>query len=232
MRIFHETLKPNLQGRDFIVGDIHGMFDCLRSGLVDVSFNPSRDRLISVGDLVDRGSESLMCLGLLMNPWFYAVRGNHEEMMIDAMRGGDRALWRSNGGRWADEFDKRALRRIAARARMMPQVLTLELKTGARIGIVHAECPVADWHDIDRTEKDAALNKRMIWGRSVLNQLEPPLTRNIDLTIHGHTPLDAPRRHGNALFIDTGCCYSGALTILEANEALAYGLEEGVRAAG
>lgn len=56
------------------------------------------------------------------------------------------------------------------------------------------------------------------------------MTRNIDLTIHGHTPLDAPLLLGNALFIDTGCFQGGPLTLLEAEEALdlldGFGMED------
>lgn len=233
MRAFQETLKPNLRGRDFVVGDLHGMFDCLREALVDVRFDPTRDRLISVGDLVDRGGDSLMCLGLLMNPWFCGVRGNHEQMMIDSMRGGDRDLWRRNGGEWADSYNKRALRRIAARASLMPHVITIETRSGGRIGITHAECPVDDWDDIGAADKDKALKKSLVWGRSVLEAGRPVMTRNVDLTIHGHSPIDAPRRLGNALFIDTGCCYDGNLTLMDINDALTFGVaDEDIRAVG
>jgi len=44
----------NREGRDFVVGDIHGMFGHLRMLLKQVSFDAEVDRLFSVGDLVDR----------------------------------------------------------------------------------------------------------------------------------------------------------------------------------
>lgn len=226
MKTFHEILAPNLKGRDFIVGDLHGMFDCLRSELTNVGFDPINDRLVSVGDLVDRGTDSLMCLGLLMNPWFFGVRGNHEQLMIDSMRGQDRKAWQRNGGEWADSYDKRALRRIAARARMMPLALTLHTRGGAKIGITHAECPVDDWDLIADAGANPELRHRIVWGRQVLEAGQPVNTRNVDLTIHGHTPIEAPARLGNALFIDTGCCYDGRLTLLQAEDALTFGTEE------
>jgi serine/threonine protein phosphatase 1 len=48
----------NATGRDFAVGDIHGCFSALEAALRHVGFSPDSDRLFSVGDLVDRGSES------------------------------------------------------------------------------------------------------------------------------------------------------------------------------
>ena len=48
----------NERGRDFVVGDIHGMFSALENFLEELSFDPGRDRLFSVGDLIDRGPES------------------------------------------------------------------------------------------------------------------------------------------------------------------------------
>lgn len=221
MSKFHLLLKPNFRGRDFIVGDLHGMFDCLRAALTERDFNPATDRLISVGDLIDRGKDSLMCLGLLQNPWCFAVRGNHEEMMLEAMSSGERKTWYENGGQWSDGLGPRTLKRLGAEVRRLPHVITLETRSGARIGIAHAECPVDDWQDIKKAKNDPDLRESIVWGRRVVNERKPVATRNVDLTIHGHTPLEATLLLGNALFIDTGCCYDGALTMLEAEEALA-----------
>ena len=76
-------LPANSQGKDYIVGDLHGCFGLLERLLHAVHFDKCRDRLFSVGDLADRGPESLRCIQLLDEEWFYAVRGNHELMMAD-----------------------------------------------------------------------------------------------------------------------------------------------------
>ena len=49
-------------------------------------FNPDTDLLIPVGDIIDRGPDSLKCLQLMQENWFYAVRGNHEQMALDALK--------------------------------------------------------------------------------------------------------------------------------------------------
>ena len=42
------------------------------------------DRVIAVGDLIDRGTGVLDGLKLLGVPWFFTILGNHEQMQIDA----------------------------------------------------------------------------------------------------------------------------------------------------
>lgn len=73
----------NARGRDFVIGDLHGCRAMLDRLLAEARFDPDVDRLFSVGDLVDRGPDSMGCLALLHEPWFHAVRGNHEAMLLD-----------------------------------------------------------------------------------------------------------------------------------------------------
>src|SRR3546814_21015130 len=92
----------NETGRDFAVGDIHGHFSRLQALLDAVEFDPSKDRLFSVGDLVDRGPECEQALEWLARPWFHAVQGNHEDIAIRFAKGNpvDRAIYSRNGGDW------------------------------------------------------------------------------------------------------------------------------------
>ncbi len=82
-------IYQNINGADyrriFVVGDIHGCLDMLNEKLLSVDFDESKDLLISVGDLIDRGEQNVECLDLITYPWFRAVRGNHEQMAIDAL---------------------------------------------------------------------------------------------------------------------------------------------------
>jgi serine/threonine protein phosphatase 1 len=77
------SLLTNCHGKDYVVGDLHGCYDLLQRVLDEVSFNKTHDRLFSVGDLIDRGPDSLACLQLLAEPWFFAVKGNHEDLMLE-----------------------------------------------------------------------------------------------------------------------------------------------------
>ena len=100
----------------FAVGDVHGQAGALRRLLSHVSslLSPEDDaELIQLGDLMDRGPDSLGALDLLFRelPSFRRVTrlpGNHELMLLKALHGTrrDLALWLMNGGNTVlDEMD-------------------------------------------------------------------------------------------------------------------------------
>lgn len=78
-------LPKNAVGRDFVVGDIHGCLNAFNKLLNKTNFDPKKDRVICTGDLTHRGPDSMPCLGLLKESWFFSVKGNHEENTIDAL---------------------------------------------------------------------------------------------------------------------------------------------------
>lgn len=102
-----KTVPVNTAGRDFVVGDLHGCFDQFQMFLNFINFDPSVDRVFSVGDLVDRGPKNWQCLNLLNEPWFHAVKGNHEDMMAGYLGGWDKgnhgSAWPMNGGLWNED---------------------------------------------------------------------------------------------------------------------------------
>ncbi|MFQ5348353.1 MAG: metallophosphoesterase, partial [Rhodothalassiaceae bacterium] len=202
----HIRVAANRSGRDFFLGDLHGMYDAFMAALAARDFDPARDRVISVGDLVDRGPDSVRCLALLEEPWFHAVRGNHEQMMIDVLLGGnDASLWRLNGGGWFRETEPTALVDLLPRLLpRLPLALTVDLPDGGRIGICHAEYPRPDWDAVESAIGNSADRHRMLWGREILAHALERKVAHVTLSVHGHTPLPAPRRLGNAVFIDTG----------------------------
>jgi bis(5'-nucleosyl)-tetraphosphatase (symmetrical) len=64
----------------YVVGDIQGCFEPLQRLLANVAFSPSRDQLWSVGDMVNRGPQSLETLLFLeqLGAAFTGVLGNHD----------------------------------------------------------------------------------------------------------------------------------------------------------
>ena len=217
----HSFFEANTVGRDYVVGDIHGMLADLQSALVDVKFNPRTDRLFSVGDLIDRGPESLGALELLDEPWFRAVRGNHEELMLNAAAGQDRSMWLGNGGGWSTSLSDGDLKKWAERIENeMPVATTIAMADGRTVGISHAEYPYDDLADVQAGKLRPDALKNLVWGRQVLKRGKARQVKNIDLTIHGHTPIRGVKRLGNAVFIDTGAVYDGFLTLMTLDDAL------------
>ena len=81
----HRYFRRNQRGRDFVVSDLHGRLDRLDYRLEQQGFDPERDRLFAVGDLVDRGDNSAALVERLEERWFFSVLGNHELMLLDAL---------------------------------------------------------------------------------------------------------------------------------------------------
>lgn len=91
--------------RTIIIGDIHGCFDEFNELLDKISFDQEKDKLILLGDLIDRGPfsfnvvEKVMNLKNEMGDRCVVIRGNHEQMLLDSVNGfgEDKRIWIRNG---------------------------------------------------------------------------------------------------------------------------------------
>lgn len=231
----HLRLPANTRGRDLIVGDVHGCFWKLVRALALAGFDTDRgDRLISVGDLVDRGPESPAVLTWLAEPWFYAVQGNHEDMACAYHRGQvPPGLLVQNGGAWLLGMTREERQPFVDAFEQLPIAITLETAAGA-VGIVHADCPRPSWGAFI-TELEAgpgaappfpgmvvpgALREAALWSRARVECAtvgwEPAPVHGIRAVVVGHTPADRVRVLGNVHYIDTFAWRDGEFTILDA----------------
>lgn len=87
--------------RTLVVGDIHGCLTALTRLLKEADLGP-KDRLITVGDMVDRGQDSRGVLDVLMDlhqkEVLTPLRGNHEIMFLDAAKRGVSRTWLDMAG--------------------------------------------------------------------------------------------------------------------------------------
>lgn len=88
----------------FIIGDVHGCWHTYQELLQH--WDPERELLIQLGDLVDRGNFSPQCLDLSQDlqrefpDRTVFLRGNHEQMMLRFLKGEDTTdHWLKNGGK-------------------------------------------------------------------------------------------------------------------------------------
>ncbi|HHC2508378.1 TPA: metallophosphoesterase [Klebsiella pneumoniae] len=202
--------------RVLVCGDLHGCYTNLMSSLDKAGFDPVQDLLVSVGDLIDRGQESFECLDLINQPWFRAVRGNHEQMMLDAITGtGSFGHWMSNGGGWWHSLDYEQdmrLKSLLPKVAELPLILEVE-KGGKKFVICHADYP----HDEYEYGKPVD-SQQAIWSRERISLSIDGFSSSIsgaDLFIFGHTPALQPMRNKNQLYIDTGAVFNGNLTLYE-----------------
>ncbi|HCB1389369.1 TPA: metallophosphoesterase [Klebsiella pneumoniae] len=214
------SIYQRINGADWrniwVVGDLHGCYTNLMTQLGRVDFDPEQDLLISVGDLIDRGSENVECLELITMPWFRAVRGNHEQMMIDGLSAhGNVNHWVANGGGWFFylDYDKEILAKaLAHKATELP--LIIELVTGDRkVVICHADYPHNEYAYGKPVDAE-----QVIWNRERVSAAQDGIVKEIsgaDLCIFGHTPTHQPSQYANQMYIDTGAVFCDRLTLVQ-----------------
>lgn len=156
-KVIHHS--KNESGRDFIVGDLHGCRSMLDDLLSHVGFDAQQDRLFSVGDLVDRGPDSVACLELLKEPWFFPVLGNHDAMLMAWILGNRKdkmcrtyegAFIMNHGWEWAKRFTRAG--EFLPLLQKMPLVRVVGAESDSRFNLVHAELydeQQGAWSDTD-----------------------------------------------------------------------------------
>lgn len=207
----------NLRGRDLAVGDIHGHFERLGGVLAEVRFDPKADRLFSVGDLVDRGPRPDMALEWLAQPWFHAVRGNHEDYAIRWVRSGrmDVANYRRNGGGWFLDLPPAEQARFAHAFARLPLAIEVETRLGI-VGIVHADCATRSWLSLSGALQRRKGQAYCMWSRDRLALGDTSGVADVRAVVVGHSPVRKPVVLANVYHIDTaGWTPDGYFTLFD-----------------
>lgn len=221
--------------RVYAVGDVHGCatrLDALHALIAaDLDLRPiATPLLVHLGDFIDRGPDSAAVVhrlafgtpvpGLPM----VALRGNHEQMMLDSMSGDPDIIdhWRNNGGELA--LQSWGIRR-AKKDPDWPAGLPLPHYAFLRgLGTTHAVDGYLFVHAGVRP--GIALTEQreddLLWIRRPFLISSGPLLPDAPRTaiVHGHTPEPSPVVTSNRVGVDTGAVRGGALTcaVLEGNE--------------
>lgn len=215
-------LSVSTTGRTFVCGDLHGCFNLLEVALSNVGFDKTKDRVVCVGDLIDRGSESIKALDYLAQPWFYSVLGNHERMLLESLEHvpHSKSTWYDNGGHWFAQITSKQEEDEWYKA-ISDLPLTIEIGTTfGNVGIVHANIPEdLSWSDFIQKLKngDWLCYGYATWGRQRTGTPDIEI-KNIARVYAGHIVLPEIRCTRNFYQIDTGGFLrspSGKLSLIE-----------------
>jgi len=191
----------------FIIGDIHGCFHTLEKMLTH--WEPQDQKLVFVGDYIDRGNHSGKVLKLLWelqksHPETVLLKGNHEYIYKFHYTQVPQTDWATVGAGRATILDFERENITTGQAIAFFDSLLLEYDSpGYKVshaGIVNTETNV---YSEDNYEYG------ILWTRKELKNLGKP-------QIIGHTPheLKSPLINtvSNSYNIDSGCCYGRGLT--------------------
>lgn len=219
---FDDTNNP---GDVIAVGDLHGRFDLLEQFLATVK--DSGTTVIFLGDLIDRGPDDLKVLqtvsALTQDPdsWglqaVYALRGNHEQMFLNAVkvggwRGSNLSLWIQNGG----DYDSLSpMREYVNWLLDLPLYMTVGDTMFAHAGVFPGESPARTITE-GRTEE-------LIWMRQPFLTYGPEFetwTDKLNTIVFGHSPYEAPNPYEipHGICIDSGAYFTGVLTSYNATQ--------------
>lgn len=218
-----EIYDKEILGNLYAVGDLHGCYDLLMQNLKVIGFDFENDLLVSVGDLVDRGEQSVECVSLLDKPWFKAIRGNHEQFCIEGLV--DESISNLHirpdiGGNWFYQLDTDLKKKIVDQFLKLPLILEIQ-HHGKKFGFVHADIKLSDWEKLKQAvyNEDDSVIQNCIWGRGRVKATNDdpnyPLIHGVDEVYLGHTPVKQSHRQQNCFFIDTGAVFNGKLTIVK-----------------
>ncbi len=201
-----------------MIGDVHGAYDLVWQAMQKAGFDPRVDRLFSVGDLVDRGAQSMRAKRFLGLPYVAAARGNHEDWWLSLYEGGSPepevvgalGARMKMGVQWWLDADPMERDELVAMFRSLPLAIEIETDRGS-VGIVHGDVPAGmSWQDFKAALErgDEKVVKTALWGRSRIRGGDQTGVQGIGRVFVGHTPQwNGLKSFGNVYAIDTGAVF-------------------------
>lgn len=196
--------------RTIIIGDVHGCHRELKKLLKKVKADPKQDRVVFIGDLINKGPSSRGVWELFREMEAVSLMGNHELSLLELVRGKFHKhskyfeALHKDMGRHFDDF--------VADVANFPLWLEDHDLMMVHAGLVPGLHPdqTDPWHLVTIRTWDGE-------GEDLKNDKNPPwfdLYEGDDLVVFGHWAalggLDRPKAVG----LDTGCVYGGKLTCL------------------
>jgi serine/threonine protein phosphatase 1 len=203
--------------RILVIGDIHGCLTAFNTLLDAVEVQPE-DLLITLGDYVDRGPDSRGVLDRLIalhaTGRLIALRGNHDQMMMEARKGQD-MLWLACGGQ--ETLDSYGI--------AVPNPSALTEVPDSHWAFLEDDC--RDWYETERhiyvhanAYAELPLEEQPISMLYWEKLIDPCVHESGKIMVCGHTRQKngLPLNLGATICIDTGAYDAdGWLTCLDVN---------------
>ena len=211
----------------YAIGDIHGCLNHLINLLDVVNPDLEQNKLVFVGDYLDRGPQSSKVVDFIIdlkkkyNPEnIICLMGNHERMFLDFLQGQEEMFFLLNGGAstavsyWGNHWE-RSERRLPPEHHNFFATLKLYYETEDYIfvhGGLRPGLPLAAQKEED-----------LLWIRKEFILSEFNFGRRV---IFGHTPVRTPLVMPNKIGIDTGAVYGNKLTCVSLPEEKFFSVAE------
>lgn len=199
-----------MKGRIIAIGDIHGCHREFEDLLEKLDLR-KHDRVILLGDLVNRGPDSAKVIALAREHAWRSLLGNHELRLLNYRKTGDPTHLKRD--------DYETLKQLSRKdwAYMRAMALTY-YDAGHNVVLVHGGfLPNLPW----RRQPARIVTRIQVVGKdgTAKKRSEEPraphwseLWRGPPFAVYGHTPRPKVSRLKWSLGIDTGCVMGGSLT--------------------
>lgn len=207
-----------------ILTDIHGCYWTMISLLAQIPQEQKDKGIVVAGDLIDRGPNSKQVIQYCIDNSIQAVKGNHEQMMLDFFdKGTDECkdIWLYNGGiqflnsynelnldTGMSDRNENKLSDHIQWVRNLPLYLEFpNVKNNyGHLLVTHSSAaPVWKWGQKRRETNKTQFEGILMWNRDARIQPIPNV-----YNVFGHSPRkDNPRITSCYANIDTGACFKG-----------------------
>jgi bis(5'-nucleosyl)-tetraphosphatase (symmetrical) len=221
-----------IKSRTILISDIHGCIDEFDEMIRTLSYDKKSDRIILLGDLVDRGPDSLAVIQKARRMGLECVMGNHEQKVIK---------WYNSRGSRADVYDRKDFCLQLTKEDIdyifqMPAYIKLDnnvvaVHAGLKPGIpisMQAKDDLMHLRFTDSQRRFISLSKISKIGKEAADaHFWTEYWHGPESVVYGHhvhsktDPLIEEVSPGVTCYgLDTGCCFGGRLTalILETKE--------------
>ncbi len=199
-----------MNGRLIAVGDIHGCHVELADLLEQVGHEPG-DRLVFLGDLVNRGPDSRRVIEIARSVQAISLLGNHELRLLKFRRTGDRKYMKEHDLETFDTLLAEDWSYLQAMPLTFhePELNTVFVHGGFLPGEPWQRQPAEVVTRVQVVDRDGQPRKRA-------EEPDAPLWADLwagpPFVVYGHTPRTAVYKLKWSIGIDTGCVMGGYLT--------------------